>query len=115
MLHRGLARKVVVHLNEDTASNRTFAYEQVFTFLYDKGVAGATLIRPEEGFGSHHQRHDREGHGTSRRHLPVRIEFIETVELVETLLPELCELVQDGLIEMQDTTIVKAAKQEAPL
>jgi uncharacterized protein len=113
MLPRGLARKVTIHLNEDSSSDRTFTYEQVFQFLYDQGVAGATLSRLQEGFGGHRQIHGQDRSGTSRDHLPVRIEFIESPERVETLLPALCEMVRDGLIEMQDTMIVKAAKQEA--
>jgi uncharacterized protein len=115
MLERGSARKVIIHLNEDTASDRAFTYQQVFEFLFERGVAGATLTRPNEGFGGHHRLHDRDGRGGSRQHLPVRIEFTEKTELAEALLEQLCELVQDGLIEMQETTIVKAAKQEAPL
>lgn len=113
MLSRGIARKVTIHLNEDSSSDRTFTYEQVFQFLYDQGVAGATLSRLQEGFGGHHQIHVQEGSGASRRHLPVRIEFIDSPARVEALLPALCDLVQDGLIEMQDTTVVKAAQQEA--
>ena len=112
MLSRGLARKVTIHLNEDSSSDRTFTYEQVFQYLYDQGVAGATLSRLQAGFGGHHQIHIQDGSGASRRHLPVRIEFIESPETVETLLPALCDMVRDGLIEMQDTTIVKAAQQE---
>jgi PII-like signaling protein len=42
-------------------------------------------------------------------HLPVRIEFLEGEAVVERLLPQLCELVTDGLIEMQATTVVKSA------
>jgi hypothetical protein len=79
-------------------------------FLYEQEVAGATLIRPQEGFGNHHQRHE-----VTRRSLPIRIEFIDTPEVVEAILPTLCEIVSDGLIEMQETTVVKSAKREAPL
>src|SRR3569833_994740 len=114
MLNRGPARKVTIHLNEVSSSDRNFTYEQVFQFLFEKRVAGATLIRAQEGFGSHHHRHTQEGYGAFGRHLPVKIEFIEAVEIVEALLPELCEIVQDGLIEMLETLVVKAAKREAP-
>ena len=47
-------------------------------------------------------------------HLPVRIEFIETAEKVDALLPTLYDMVSDGLIEVQDTTVVKAAMKEHP-
>jgi len=113
MLQRGLARKVTIHLNEDTSSDRGLIYEQVFQFLYDQGIAGATLIRPQEGFGVHHHRHAQEGHGAAKRHLPVRIEFIDSPGTIDQILPALCDLVLDGLVEVQGTTIVKAATQEA--
>jgi PII-like signaling protein len=45
----------------------------------------------------------------SGEHLPVRIEFVETREMVDSLLPALFELITDGLIEAQDTTILKSA------
>jgi PII-like signaling protein len=49
-----------------------------------------------------------------REHLPVRIEFIETKDAAEALLPALCELITDGLIEVHDTTILKSAVREDP-
>jgi PII-like signaling protein len=42
----------------------------------------------------------------------VKIEFIDSPEVVEALLPALLELVPDGLVEMHETMIVKVAKQE---
>jgi PII-like signaling protein len=107
MLTLGKAQKVTIYLNEDTSSKEGFTHEQVLRLLYEQEVAGATLIRLEDGFGNHHQRHS-----VTRRHLPVRIEFIDSPEVVEALLPALLDLVPDGLIEMHETTIVKAAKQE---
>lgn len=115
MLTQGPAKKVTIHLNEDTSSGESFTYERVFSFLMNKGVSGATLTRPEQGFGAHHHRHSRGAGGAESRHLPVRIEFIERPETVEALLPALCELVKDGLIDAHDTTIVKLATQEPVL
>ncbi len=47
----------------------------------------------------------------ARAGLPLRIEFIETPEKVEEVLPTLHEMVVDGLIEVQDTFVVKAARK----
>jgi PII-like signaling protein len=47
------------------------------------------------------------------QHLPIRIEFIETLEKVDEVLPTLYEMVSDGLIEVQDTTVVKLARKGA--
>jgi len=49
--------------------------------------------------------------------LPMKIEFIESPEKVEELLPKLHEMVGTGLIEVQDTTVVKpsqVSKKKAP-
>jgi PII-like signaling protein len=47
-------------------------------------------------------------------HLPVRIEFMESPEVVDAILPALCEMVSDGVIEVHATTIVKAAQRVQP-
>ena len=111
MLAPGPAKKITIHINEDTGSRTDFLSREVLALLLDRGVAGATMDRPEAGFGSHHRLHSTIG---DREHLPMRIEFIETKEAVDALLPALCELVTDGLIEAQDITILKAAAGEEP-
>ena len=40
-------------------------------------------------------------------HLPIRVEFIDSAEKVEEVLPTLYDMVTDGLIEVQDTHVVK--------
>lgn len=114
MLAPGVAKKVTIHINEDTTASHDFLYREIFTFLRDRGVAGATLIRPRAGFGSHHRTHYAGGAPAEREHLPLRIEFIETIGVTDALLPALCELITDGLIEVQETTVVKAAAREEP-
>jgi len=47
------------------------------------------------------------------QHLQIRIEFVETPEKVEEVLPTLYEMVSDGLIEVQDTTVVKLAQKSS--
>jgi PII-like signaling protein len=107
------ARKVTIHLNEDTSAGHDFLYSEIFSFLHQRGVAGATMIRPQAGFGSHHRVHSAEAEGALHEHLPVRIEFIETRETVNALMPSLCDLVTDGMIEAHDTTVVKAVREQA--
>lgn len=109
MLQHGPAKKVVIHLNEDTTATDDFLYREIFSFLLERGVAGATLLRPQAGFGAHHRAHSVDGAGAAGEHLPVRIEFVESVESVNGLLPALCDLLTDGLVEVQETFIVKTA------
>jgi PII-like signaling protein len=109
MLSPGRARKVIIHLNEDTGSRSDFLSREILSFLLQEGVAGATVLRPETGFGAHHRVHAREGGIDTARHMPLRIEFIETAQTVDRLMPALMDLVTDGLIEAHDTTILKLA------
>ena len=75
----------------------------------DSFFFGATVMRPEAGFGSHHRLHSLEGGLDTAQHMPLRIEFIDTEQNIRTLLPLLQELVTDGLIEAQDTMVLKVA------
>jgi PII-like signaling protein len=109
VLSLGPAKKVTIHLNEDTSSRRDFLSREILSLLLKQGVAGATVLRPESGFGSHHRLHSQEGGIDTAQHMPLRIEFIDTEESIRTFLPHLQELVTDGLIEAQDTVILKLA------
>jgi PII-like signaling protein len=109
MLDVGSAIKITIHLNQDVSSRSDFLHKEILSFLYDRGVSGATLFRPHAGFGFHHHLHTAGAGGVEGEHLPVRIEFIEKKEKVRDLLPELYGLVTDGLIEAKDTTILKIA------
>jgi PII-like signaling protein len=108
MLPQGLAKKITIHLNEDTSASHDFLYREIFAFLRDRGVAGATVIRPAAGFRSHHDSVPTEAGETERQH-PVTIQFIETAQAADALLPSLCALITDGMIEAHDTTIIKSA------
>lgn len=111
MLTPGPGKKVGVYVAEDQQYHGSSAYAAILDFLFFHGVSGATVTRGIAGFGADHHLH------TTRLadlavHLPVKVEFIETTAKVEELLPKLHEMVGTGLIEMQDTTIVKPAEKK---
>ena len=110
MLSKGTAKKVTIYVNEDTRSHHGPLYEAVMHFLLQKGVSGATATRCLSGFGSHHQLHTPKIEALAE-HLPIRIEFLESADVVDAILPDLCELVTDGLVETHATTIVKSAQR----
>ena len=110
MLTKGPAKKVTIFINEDTQHHVVALHDSIMTFLLHKGVSGATATRAYSGFGSHQLMHTPKIEVLAE-HLPIRIEFIETAEKVEEVLPTLYEMVNDGLIEVQDTTVVKFAQK----
>ena len=110
MLTKGAAKKVTIFVNEDAQHHRTPLHDSIMTFLMHKGVSGATATRAFSGFGAHHMLHTPKIEVLAE-HLPIRIEFVDTPEKVEEVLPTLYEMVTDGLIEVQDTTVVKHARK----
>jgi PII-like signaling protein len=112
MLTKGPAKKVTIYINEDTQHHMKALHDSIMTFLMHKGVSGATATRAFSGFGSHQLLHTPKIEVLSYS-LPIRIEFVETAEKVDEVLPILYEMVTDGLIEVQDTTVVKKARKPA--
>ena len=112
MLTKGPAKKVTIFINEDTQHHMTALHDSIMSFLMHKGVSGATATRAYSGFGSHQLLHTPKIEVLAQ-HLPIRIEFVETKEKVDEILPTLYEMVSDGLIEVQDTTVVKLARKSA--
>jgi|SRR5579883_1384330 len=113
MLQKGAARKVTIFINEDTQHHLGPLSDAILTFLLHKGVAGATATRAIAGFGAHHALHATNMEARAE-HLPIRIEFIESAPKVDEIMPTLYDMVNDGVIEVQDTHVVKAAAKDAP-
>lgn len=114
MLHAGPAKRVTIYVTESTQYHHQPIYLAVLQYLFYHGVTGATVTRGIAGFGARHHMH------TDRLvdlsvNLPVKVEFIEEAEKLEAILPKLHEMVTSGLIEVQDTTVIKPpAPDRAP-
>jgi PII-like signaling protein len=113
MLQKGTAKKVTIFVNEDTQHHFGSLCDSILTFLLHKGVSGATATRAMAGFGAHHVMHTTKIEVLTE-HLPIRIEFIESAAKVDELMPALYDMVTDGVIEVQDTNVVKVASKERP-
>jgi PII-like signaling protein len=109
VLQPGPAKKVTIYLNESTRLHGRPLWAAVLELLQNKSVAGATVLRCNLGFGTHQavNREDRPESPDST----IRIEFIDSAARLEEVLASLYDLVSDGLIEVQDTTVVKSARQ----
>ena len=113
MLTQGPAKKVTVYVGEDVHHHGEPLYLAVMNYLFYHGVSGATVTKGVAGFGADHHLH------TARilemsENLPIKIEFVDVQATLDKLLPKLLQMVGEGLIEIQDTTILKAAPAKAP-
>jgi PII-like signaling protein len=113
MLPSGSAKKVTIYLNEDTRSHIEPLWSTILGFLRHHHVSGATIFRADLSFGSHEQYHDPRSEYIGE-HRAIRLEFVETAEHVDQLLPTLYEMVTDGLLTVQDLTVVKSVSKDRP-
>jgi PII-like signaling protein len=109
MLQSGKAVKVTIYLSDGAKHHGVPMYSSILDYLFHSEIAGATVLKGVAGFGAAHRLHSTHIVEISDE-LPVKIEFIETREKADTVLPELTKRVGSALIEIQETTIIIPAK-----
>ena len=109
MLTSGKAVKVTLYLSDGAKHHGVPVYSSILDFLFHNGVCGATVVKGVAGFGHAHRIHSAHILEISD-HLPIKIEFIETREKVDAVMPELEKRMESGLIEVQETTVIVPAK-----
>ena len=112
MLNQGPGKKVTMYVGEDAQYHGEPLYLAVLNYLFYHSVTGATVTKGIAGFGADHHLH------TTRilemsENLPVKIEFVEDAGRLDALLPKLVQMIGDGLIDVQETTIIKAMAEAA--
>jgi PII-like signaling protein len=80
-------------------------YEAIVQRVREEGMAGATVLRGIEGFGAHSRIH------TSRllrlsEDLPVVIELVDERERIESILPALDEMIEEGMITLERVQVI---------
>jgi uncharacterized protein len=111
MLKPGSAKKVAIYVAEDQQYHGNASYAAILDYLFFHNVSGATVTRGIAGFGADRHLHTTRMVDLTQR-LPIKIEFIEAAEKIEELLPKLHQMVGSGLIEMQDTIVLKPAERD---
>ena len=110
MLQTGKAVKVSIYLSEGSRHHSTASEAVILDYLLRNEVTGASVFKGVAGFGVDHHVHSASFVELSD-HLPVKVEFIETQEKVDELMGKLMELAGTGMIEVQETTVVKASSR----
>jgi PII-like signaling protein len=80
-------------------------YQAIVELLRERGLAGSTVLRGIEGYGANARLH------TTRllrlsEDLPVLIEAVDQEDRIRAILPELDELVGDGLITLERVEVI---------
>jgi PII-like signaling protein len=71
----------------------------------EKGLAGATVLRGVEGFGAHNLIHTARVLRLSED-LPMVIEIVDQKEKIQAFLPDLDEMVAEGLVTLEPVQVI---------
>jgi uncharacterized protein len=107
---QGPAQRLTVIVGEsDTVAHRPL-YTEIVHRAHAAGLAGASVFRGIEGYGASSRVH------TTRilslaEDLPVSVVIVDIAEHIQAFLPQLEEIVADGLVLVEDVQVVPHAGQ----
>jgi PII-like signaling protein len=101
----GPARRLTVYIGEADTWHHKPLYAEIVHRAHAAGLAGASVFRGVEGFGSSQLVH------TSRllslsEDLPVAVVVIDRADRIDAFLPQVQEIVAEGLVTLDDVEVV---------
>lgn len=104
----GSALRLTVMVGESDRHRHRPLFTEIVHRAHKAGLAGATVLRGVEGFGASSRIHTARLLSLSED-LPVVIVIVDTPERVRAFLPELEELVTEGLVLLDDVEVIRYA------
>ncbi len=111
MLKTGPAKKLTIYIDESDKIHGKPVYEVLLDIFYKRKIAGASVFRGIEGYGSDRVFHTAKILELSTT-LPVKIEVVDSGEKIDSILLEITSIVHKGLIEVSDTNIIKVGTKD---
>ncbi|HET7825219.1 MAG TPA: DUF190 domain-containing protein [Anaeromyxobacter sp.] len=101
----GKAKRVRIYVSEDAKVGMRPLHFALVELLRRENAQGATVLRGVEGFGAGGEIHVSHLVDVASK-LPVIVEWVDTPQQVERLLPRVRELVRHGLVTIDDTEVL---------
>ena len=102
----GPQRRLTIFIGEGDHHGRTPLATEIVQRAHGAGLAGATVLRGVEGFGASNHLHTTRILSLSDD-LPIVITIIDTTERIDAFVPELEELITEGLVIIDDVHVVR--------
>ncbi len=99
------AKLIRIFIGESDRWHGRPLYEQVVERARAAGLAGATVLRGIHGFGAHSRIHTAKVLRLSED-LPIVIEIVDQPDRIDRFLPELDELIAEGLVTIENVHVV---------
>jgi len=94
-----------IFVGESDRSGHRPLYEEIVLKAREAGLAGATVLRGVMGFGRNSILHTAKILRLSED-LPMVIEIVDSLEKVEAFMPQLDEMIKDGLVTLEEVKVV---------
>ncbi len=101
----GTGLLVRIYLGESDQWHGRPLYQAILERLRERGLAGATVLRGIEGFGAKQHLHSTRILSLSQD-LPILIEVVDTEAKVRAVLPELDEMLAEGLMTLEKVEVI---------
>lgn len=95
-----------IFIGESDRWQGTPLYEALVLKARELHLAGATVLRGPMGFGAKSRMHTAKILRLSED-LPIVIEMVDSREKIEGFLPQVDEMVQEGLVTIEDVRVIK--------
>jgi PII-like signaling protein len=102
----GPARRLTIFVGESDQFHHHPIYSEIVHRAHRAGLAGATVLRGIEGYGASSHIHTTRILSLSQD-LPVAIIIVDERERIDAFLPQLDELVKEGLVIMDDVEVIR--------
>ena len=94
-----------IFVGESDRSGHRPLYEEIVLKAREAGLAGATVLRGVMGFGRNSILHTAKILRLSED-LPMVIEIVDSLEKVQAFMPQLDEMIKDGLVTLEEVKVV---------
>lgn len=106
MVTKGPAKKLTIYVDEVDKFHGKPVYEVLMDIFFKKKIGGASVFRGIAGYGTDGIVHTAKMLELSTS-MPVRIEVVDSEEMINRVLPDVYHVVEKGLVEVTDTNVVK--------
>jgi PII-like signaling protein len=95
-----------IFVGESDRSGHRPLYEEIVLKAREAGLAGATVFRGVMGFGRNSILHTAKILRLSED-LPMVVEIVDSLEKVKAFLPQLDEMIKDGLVTLEEVKVIQ--------